>query len=375
MRHLLLTNDFPPRVGGIQSYLWELWRRLPPDEVTVLTTPHPESAAFDADQPFRVVRDPLPLLLPTPGLLRRVRHVVDEVGAEAVVIDPALPLGLLGPRLGLPYAVVLHGAEATVPARLPAARSALALVLRGAGHVIAASAFAETEARRLMDDSLPPTTLVPPGVDPDRFRPLSAEHRAKARADLGLDTHGCLVVSVSRLVPRKGMDTLIDAAARLAPDYPALSVAIAGGGRDRARLERLVARRRAPVHLLGPVPDHGLPAVYGCGDVFAMPCRERWGGLDQEGFGIVFMEAAACAVPQVAGASGGAGDAVIHGATGLVVEEPRQPERVAAALDRLLADPALRQRMGGAARQRAAADFSYDVLASRLQRALDQITG
>lgn len=375
MRHLLVTNDFPPRVGGIQSYLWELWRRLPSDEVTVLTTPHRGSEAFDARQSFRVVRDRLPVLLPTPGLLRRVRRLADDVGAQVVVIDPALPLGLLGPSLGLPYAVVLHGAEATVPARLPAVRQALQRVLRPARHVIAASAFAEAEARRLMGDAMPPTTLVPPGVDPDRFRPLPPEERAKARADLGLDPDSRLVVSVSRLVPRKGMDTLIAAATRLAPTHPDLVVAIAGDGRDRPRLQRLVDRRRAPVHLLGSVPDDRLPAVYACADVFAMPCRERWGGLDQEGFGIVFMEAAACAVPQVAGASGGAGDAVVHATTGLVVEQPRKPERVAAALAHLLADPALRQAMGSAARERAVADFSYDVLARRLKAALGQMSG
>ncbi len=373
MRHVVVTNDFPPKVGGIQSYLFELWRRLPADDVAVLTTPHPGSAPFDSEQSFRVVRDPRPVLLPTPGLRQRVHRLADEIDAQAVVIDPALPLGLIGPKLDRPYVVVLHGAEASVPARLPAARRVLASVISGANLVIAASAFAEAEARRLMGEAIPPTALVPPGVDPDRFRPLSPEQRAKARADLGLDPQGRLVVSVSRLVPRKGMDVLVAAAALLAPSYPDLTVVIAGAGRDRSRLERLVARRRAPVRLLGAVPAQALPAVHGCADVFAMPCRERWGGLDQEGFGIVFMEAAACGVAQVAGASGGAGDAVVDGTTGLVVAEPRRPDHVAAAIDRLLADPALRQQMGRAARQRAESEFSYDVLAPRLAAALGHI--
>jgi phosphatidylinositol alpha-1,6-mannosyltransferase len=261
-------------------------------------------------------------------------------------------------------------------------------VLGPASHVIAASAFAQAAARRLMGEGMPPTTLVPPGVDPFRFRPLSAEQRDKARADLGLDPESRLVVSVSRLVPRKGMDTLIAAAARLAPSHPDLAFAIAGDGRDRPRLQRLVARRRAPVHLLGSVADDRLPAVYGCADVFAMPCRTRWGGLEQEGFGIVFLEAAACGVAGVAGASGGSHEAVdsgrtgfvvghpvVHGTTGLVVEEPGQPDRVAAALAHLLADPALRQAMGRAGRERAVADFSYEVLARRLEAALGRISG
>jgi phosphatidylinositol alpha-1,6-mannosyltransferase len=374
MGHLLVTNDFPPKVGGIQSYLWELWRRLPSDQVTVLTTPYEGSSSFDADQGYRIERSGRSFLLPTPDVLRQVRRLADEVDAALVVFDPALPIGMLGPRLDRPYAVVLHGAEVTVPARLPVARLALARVLRGARHVVAASAYAESEARRLMGDPMPPTTLVPPGVDHERFRPLSPEERSKARADLGLDPDGCLVVSVSRLVPRKGMDSLISAADRLAPTHPDLRVAIAGSGRDRSRLDRLVRRLGAPVRLLGAVSDDRLPALYGCGDVFAMVCRERWGGLDQEGFGIVFLEAAACGVAQVAGASGGAGDAVADGQTGLVVADPANPEQVAEALDRLLVDAALRRRMGEAARRRAVDEFSYDLLASQLQQTLADLT-
>ncbi len=370
MSHLLVTNDFPPKIGGIQSYLWELWRRLPPDQVTVLTTPYAGSSSFDAAQDYRIERSARSILLPTPELLGQVRSLADEVDAGLVVLDPALPIGMLGPKLDRPYAVVLHGAEITVPARLPLARRALARVLRDARHVIASSAYAESEARRVMGGAMPPTTLVPPGVDHERFRPLSAEERHKSRADLGLDPDGCLVVSVSRLVPRKGMDTLIAAADGLSGAHPDLTVAIAGSGRDRNRLERLVKRLGAPVRLLGAVPDDRLPAVYGCGDVFAMPCRQRWGGLDQEGFGIVFLEAAACGVAQVAGSSGGAGDAVADGQTGLVVAEPGEPEEVAAALGRLLEDPALRRRMGEAARRRAVSEFSYDLLASQLQHTL-----
>jgi phosphatidylinositol alpha-1,6-mannosyltransferase len=126
-----------------------------------------------------------------------------------------------------------------------------------------------------------------------------------------------------------------------------------------------------PVHLLGRIPDDDLPALYGCADVFAMCCRSRWGGLEQEGFGIVFVEAAACAVPQVAGASGGAAEAVADGETGFVVRHPEDPEAVAVALARLLDDTGLRLRLGAAARERAVAEFTYDALAGRLQAALD----
>jgi phosphatidylinositol alpha-1,6-mannosyltransferase len=169
------------------------------------------------------------------------------------------------------------------------------------------------------------------------------------------------------------MDTLIEAAARLAPGHPDLTVAIAGGGRDEGRLSRLVHRTGAPVRLLGRLSEGDLPMVYGCGDVFAMCCRTRWGGLEQEGFGIVFLEAAACGVPCVAGESGGAAEAVDDGITGTVVDRPEDPDRVAAAIGHLLDDPQLASRQGQAARHRAETDFSYDHLASRLATAIVKI--
>ena len=369
MSHLLVTNDFPPKVGGIQSYLWELWRRLPPERFTVLTSAHKDSAGFDAAQPFPVVRAG-PVLLPTPAMVRRVREQAAATGAGLVVLDPALPIGLIGPRLGLPYAVVLHGAEVTVPGRLPGGRSAMAHVLRGAVHVVAAGGYPAAEARRAARGSLPPVTVVPPGVDSGRFRPLAAEARAKARADLGVEPGTRLVVSVGRLVPRKGMDTLVRAAGLLASGHPDLVVLVAGRGRDLGRLRRLAEQAGAPVRFLGRVPDDGLPALYGAADVFASPCRSRWGGLEQEGFGIVFVEAAACAVPAVAGDSGGAAEAVVDGETGLVVRRPSDPSEVAAALAILLDDPGRRLAMGQAARRRAVDQFDYDRLAATLDRVL-----
>jgi phosphatidylinositol alpha-1,6-mannosyltransferase len=367
--HLLVTNDFPPKVGGIQSYLWELWRRLPPDQVTVLATAHPEAAAFDAAQPFAVRRWHGKVLLPTPALLREVRRMAAEVGAAMVVLDPAMPAGLLGPRLGLPYGVVLHGAEVTVPARVPVARQLLSGVLRRATTIVAAGGYPAAEAFHLGGADLP-VRVVPPGVDVDRFRPLAPEEKRAARAGAGLPVDGPLVVGMSRLVPRKGFDVLIAAAALLAPLHPGLTVAIAGAGRDRARLERLVAATNAPVRLLGFVADDAMPALLGAADAFAMPCRSRWGGLEQEGFGIVFLEAAACGVAGVAGASGGSHEAVEHGETGFVVGRPQDPVALAAALGRLLDDPAQCAAMGAAARRRAEALFSYDHLAAQLGSAL-----
>ena len=375
MTHLLVTNDFPPKVGGIQAYLWELWRRLDPTTFAVLTaSSHPDAPTFDAEQAgrgVRIERVPARVLVPTPGLARCVRRAAERVGADLVVLDPAFPLGLIGPRLGMPYAVLLHGAEVAIPRRLPVSRSLLAHVVRRADLVISAGGYPGAEARRAVRGrGMPPVVEIPPGVDLDRFVPLDVAERAQVRADLDLPPAGPLVVSVSRLVPRKGMDVLIDASVVLAERYPDLTVAIAGRGRDSERLAGRVAEAGAPVRLLGGVPDEVLPRLVGAADVFAMLCRNRWLGLEQEGFGIVFVEAAASGVAQVAGASGGAGEAVEDGVTGVVVRRPTESGDVARAIAGLLGDPGRRTTMGQAARRRAEASFDYDLLAPRLARSL-----
>lgn len=369
MKHLLVTNDFPPKIGGIQSLLWEWWRRLPPESCAVLTSPYAGMREFDAAQAFRVERTREPVLLPHPWMVRRINEMAEEVGAELIVLDPALPLGMVGPYLDLPYDLVLHGAEVTVPGRLPGSKQTLGRVLRGARHIIAAGGYPAREAEHAAGRTLP-ITIVPPGVDTERFHPLTAAERAAAREHFGLPVAAELIVSISRLVPRKGFDTAIRAAARLHRQRPDLVLAISGGGRDEERLQRLAAELGAPVRFLGRVSNDDLPRLYGCGDVFSMVCRNRWSGLEQEGFGIVFVEAAACGVAQVAGDSGGAAEAVEDGTTGIVVRRPDDVDEVVRAFVRLLDDPTRRAEMGRAARERAVAEFSYDVLAARLGASL-----
>ena len=371
-RHLLVTNDFPPKVGGIQNYLWELWRRLPPDDVVVHTTPYRGSATFDAQQAFTVIRSREPWLLPGPHLVRRVNRLAKRHGADLVVIDPALPAGLVGPRLDLPYAVVVHGAEVAIPGRLPGVQRLLRDVLDSAAGVIAAGGYPALECERALGRHLP-AFVIPPGVDIERFRPASRHDRSLLRSRLGLRPEAPTVVSVSRLVPRKGMDTLVRAAALLAARGRDLQVVIAGDGRDRGRLRSLAARTGAPVRLVGRLGDDDVAALLGCADVFAMLCRTRWRGLEQEGFGIVYLEAAAAGVPQVAGRSGGAHEAVADGETGLVLD-PATPGAAAEAIGALLDDGERRTEMGAAARQRAATAFSYDLLADRLRRAIEEMS-
>ena len=369
MPSLLVTNDFPPKIGGIQSYLYELWRRLPPDETTVLTTPYEGAAAFDAQQAFRIERVDEKVLWPTPALAKRTWALAREVNADVVFVDPMLPIGAIGLQQGSavgapPYVVIGHGAEISFWGRVPPSNVAARRVLRGAAGAVAAGTFPARAMARVAGRLLP-TLIVPPGVDVDRFRPATAAERAATRARFGLPADRPLVLGLSRLVPRKGFDVLIDAVALLDVD---VHLAIGGSGRDRERLERRARHRRVEqrVQFLGRVPDADLPALYGASDVFAMLCRaDRWGGLEAEGFGVVFLEAAGGAVPSVAGRGGGSHEAVVDGETGFVVE-PRDVASVRDALVRLVVDDELRRTMGDAARRRAVADFRYEDIVRRL---------
>jgi len=390
MSCLLITNDYPPKLGGIQIYLWELWRRLPADRVSVYTRDYPGAQEFDAGEDYRIFRETRFPLLPTPAVRRRAEEIIAEVKPQLVLIDPALPLGVIGRKLSVPYGLVLHGAEATIPTQLPLLRSAMNRVVGGAELVISASQWASDMVSPATAASKTPSPLkpdtdrfrtakaasqtpfhyIPPGVDTARFHPHSEAQKSTARRRFGLGEDALVLLSVSRLVPRKGMDNLIKAAAGLQRDHPNLEMVIAGGGRDLSRLQAVAKRTGTSVKFLGRVADEDLPSLYGSADIFAMLCRERWGGLEQEGFGVVFLEAAASGIPQIAGYSGGAAEAVAHGETGFVVPAHRQNAYMADALRDLVESPALRQQMGASARQRAEREFSYDLLAKRLRQVL-----
>ena len=369
VKHLLVTNDFPPKIGGIQNLLYEWWRRLPSESFAVLTSPYSGSKQFDAAQSFEIRRTREPVLLPHPLMVRKINKMAKQVGAELVVLDPALPLGLIGPNLNLPYAVVLHGAEIVVPGRLPVVSRLLARVLNNAELIIASGSYPAAEASRVCRSSKR-IEVITPGVDIQRFKVLSSEQRIEARKQFGVAEDSELIVGISRLVPRKGFDVLIRAVARLAIEFPKLRLIVGGDGRDRARLERIARELMSPTTFLGRVSDDDLPKLYGCADINAMLCRSRWMGLEQEGFGIVFAEAAACGVPQIAGRSGGASDAVDHDITGLIVEDPTRVDDVVSSLRRLLVDKSQLLKMGQASRLRAENLFDYDKLALKLGQVL-----
>ena len=370
--HLLVTNDFPPKTGGIQVYLYELWRRLEPGRAVVLTaSSHADAAQFDADCGVRVERVAgKTLFWPSRRARRLVEEAIKRHQPELVLFDPAWPLGLLGPKLSRPYGVVLHGAEVTIPARLPLLSRSLRHVLRHAVVAIGNSAYPISEAQRNAGAAMPPSIRAMAGVDPQRFRPLTLEERQAARDRFNWARDALIVSSYSRLVPRKGMDTLIRASALLADQFPTLLVEIGGSGRDRKRLERLARRLNAPVNFFGRVADDDLTEWLGASDLMVMDCRSRWFGLEQEGFGIVFVEAAACAVAQVAGRSGGSHEAVINGETGVIVNDPKSSVDLAAAVASLLVNDERRNDLALRARQYVATEFDWDVLAAQMGQRL-----
>lgn len=370
--HLLVTNDYLPKTGGIQVYLHELWRRLPADRAIVLTaTSDPQAKEFDATSEVVIerVRQSL-LFFPTPRVFWQIREAVKRHDPDMVILDPAWPLGLLGPFLGRPFGVILHGAEVTIPGRLPILASTLRFVLRRAAVAVSGGSYPEAEALRNAKERLAPIVQVPPGVDTNRFVPQPPSTHAAIRQELGLSEESFLIASYSRLVPRKGMDVLIRAAALVKDEIPNLEVAIGGSGRDRARLERLAKTLDAPVVFLGRVSDDVLPGWLAASDIMVMACRSRWMGLEQEGFGIVFVEAAACGVPVVAGRSGGSHDAVVDGETGVIIDNPNDARAVADAILGLYRDPELRRRMGEAGRRHAVEVFDWRVLANDLDEGL-----
>lgn len=376
---LIVTNDFPPRPGGIQAFLHSMALRLDPDRVVVYASTWKRgaegaeaTAAFDAEQPFTVVRDRTTMLLPTRRVTKRAVSLLREHDCRAVWFGAAAPLGLMAPALRKAGAerivATTHGHEAGW-AQLPAARSLLRRIGEETDTLTYLGEYTRRRiARALTGEAAARMAQLPPGVDEKTFHPGSGGDAVRAR--LGL-TDRPVVVCVSRLVRRKGQDTLIEAMPRVLEAVPEAVLLIVGGGPYRAELEKLAASRGLTdaVHFTGPVSWEELPAHYGAGDVFAMPCRTRRGGLDVEGLGIVYLEASATGLPVVAGDSGGAPDAVLPGETGWVVPGG-DPELTADRLVELLRDPELRSRMGARGRRWVEERWRWDLLAEKLRELL-----
>ncbi|GLZ10466.1 glycosyl transferase family 1 [Actinomadura sp. NBRC 104425] len=372
-RTLVVTNDFPPRPGGIQAFVHNLALRRPAGSVVVYAPAWKGAAAFDAAQPFPVVRHPTSLMLPEPAVLRRAGDIARAEGCDSVLFGAAAPLGLLAAplrRYGVERFVgVTHGHEAGW-ASLPVARR----VLHRIGDTVDVLTYLGEYTRSRMARALSPAAAarmsrLAPGVDEKVFFPGAGGERIRERYGL---TGRPVVVCVSRLVPRKGQDALIHAWPRVRREVPDAALLLVGGGPYRPRLERLAASLGVAdaVVFTGSVPWEELPAHYDAGDVFAMPCRTRRRGLDVEGLGIVYLEASATGLPVVAGDSGGAPDAVLDGETGVVVRGRSVPA-VAAAVVGLLRDPGRAREMGQRGRAWVEAEWRWDVQAARLDALLN----
>lgn len=375
---LIVTNDFPPRPGGIQAFLHNMALRLDPEQIVVYASTwkrghegHEATAAFDAEQPFTVVRDRTTMLLPTPRVTRKAT-LLREHGCQSVWFGAAAPLGLMAPALRKAGArrlvATTHGHEAGW-AQLPASRQLLRRIGEGTDAITYLGEYTRSRiAAALTPEAAGRMVQLPPGVDEKTFHPGSGGDVVRAR--LGLSSRP-VVVCVSRLVPRKGQDTLIRAMPAILAKVPDAVLLIVGGGPYENELRGLAAETgvEGSVRFTGAVPWAELPAHFGAGDVFAMPCRTRRGGLDVEGLGIVYLEASATGLPVVAGDSGGAPDAVLDGETGWVVRggsAEESAERIVA----LLEDPELRRRMGERGRAWVEEKWRWDLLAEKLRTLL-----
>ena len=369
---LVVTNDFPPRAGGIQSFVHALAAGLPAGSVTVYAPAWPGAAEFDAAQPFPVERHPSSLMLPVPSVARRAARLLHRDGCDTVLFGAAAPLGLLAPALRRAGArrlvAITHGHEAGWSV-LPGARSLLRRIGDTTDTVTYLGEYTRVRlARALSPAAAARMTRLTPGVDTSAFRPGAGG--AAVRERLGLGSRP-VTVCVSRLVPRKGQDTLIRAWPEVLAAVPDALLLIVGGGRYRAALARLAARTGVArsVVFAGPVPWPELPAYYDAGDVFAMPCRTRRQGLDVEGLGIVYLEASAAGLPVIGGDSGNAPDAIRPGETGYVVPG-RRPAGLVAALVELLTDPAVARVMGEKGMAWVDQEWRWDLVSQRLQRIL-----
>ncbi|HLL64551.1 MAG TPA: glycosyltransferase family 4 protein [Micromonosporaceae bacterium] len=366
-RTLLITNDFPPRPGGIQSFVHHLAVRQPADSLVVYASTWRGAAGFDAQQPFPVIRDDTGVLLPTRRVARRARELARAYGCDTVWFGAAAPLGLLAPGLrrhaGVRHVLAqTHGHEVGWAA-LPGARTLLRRIGRGADVVTYLGEYTRVRLARTLGGRTSLQRLAP-GVDVAAFSP--DVDGAPVR-----DRHGLrdrpVVVCVSRLVPRKGQDALIRALPAIRRRVSDAALLLVGGGPYRSTLERLAREVGVDreVRFTGTVPWEELPAHYAAGDVYAMPCRTRRGGLDVEGLGIVYLEASATGLPVIGGNSGGAPDAVIEGETGHVVDG-RHVAGVAERVAGVLADPALARRMGEAGRAWVGREWRWETQAARL---------
>ena len=376
-RTLVVTNDFGPRAGGIESFVNALVERAPRDSVVVHASGQDGDKEYDsqlfARTGVRVVRDAMKMLLPTPGLARRVTKTARDFECTSAWFGAAAPLGILTPslrRAGITRAIATtHGHEVWW-ARSPGTKQLLHRIGEVTDVVTYLGEYThERIGAALSDQAQSRMVQLTPGVDELLFRP--GLDSAEIRAQLGFKDRP-LIVTVGRLTPRKGQDRLIEALPEVRKRVKDAALVICGEGPYRARLENQIRDLNLSEHvrMVGRVPLSDLPRYLSAGQIFAMPSRNRHAGLEVEGLGIVYLEASACGIPVIAGNSGGAPDAVREGITGFVVDgEDRRAlvERIVTLLD----DPSLAKRMGAAGRVFVEEKWRWDEIVKQHQAMLN----
>jgi phosphatidyl-myo-inositol dimannoside synthase len=372
VRILWVTNDLPPRTGGIQQFIANLLARVHPETTLVVGPADPDAVAYDAAQPYRTVRVS-GAVVPTRAIRSRVVAAARDHKPDVIVLGASWPLGELArglhDELGVPVVSLSHGLEAGL------AQVGLGWLIRRATRGLdALTTISDWTSSRLEPHvQAARVERVPPGVDVDRFRP--DVDGSAMRSAWGVPAEALLVGCISRLVRRKGQDQLLALWPQVQARHPDAWLVLVGEGplADALARQRAALGPDAQVVLAGRVDWDELPACYAALDVFAMPCRTRLAGTDVEGLGIVYLEAQACAVPAIAGRSGGAPEAVLDGRTGSVVDG-RDPGALLTALDRWLGDPAGRHAAGRAGRAWVEERWSWDAIAAGFERVLATVT-
>ncbi len=374
---LFITNDFPPRPGGIQTFVYELVRQFPSSDVTVLSSTWEGAEQFDQSHDFDVVRANTKVLLPTPETLSLARKIIVAKNVKSVIFGAAAPLALLAKplrALGVEKIIAFtHGHEAGW-AKTPGTKQALKKIGNDVDVLTYLTQYTKQEiSKGLSINAVASMRQLLPAVDPQFFNPGNQIEGSRLREKVGFANRPT-IVSVSRLMARKGHDELIKAMPELKKRIPGIALLIVGEGSYRNNLEKLITKLdlELDVYLTGKVPYLELPAWYGAGDVFAMPCRTRKAGWDVEGLGIVYLEASATGLPVIAGDSGGAPEAVAEGKSGFVVGGTDQVALIEK-IELLFADKKLRKEMGEFGRQWILDNWTWDKPYARLQKLISGI--
>jgi phosphatidylinositol alpha-1,6-mannosyltransferase len=375
---LCVTNDFGPRAGGIETFIIGLIERMPKDSVIVYTSAQDKSEPYDRqwldDYGVEVIRDKARILLPTPGVAYCVRALIKDRGIKTAFFGAAAPLGLLAPvlrRAGIKRIIALtHGHEVWWSKVWPFTW-AMKSIARNVDHLTYLGEFTRRAISRTINSSAQSAMVkIAPGIDTEHFAPSDS---SELRSQLGL-TDKKVIVSVGRLVHRKGQDTLIEAMPQILSKIPEAHLLLIGEGPYRQYLEKRAKDLEIDSHItfIGRVMYSDLPKYICLGEVFVMPSRSRLAGLEVEGLGIVFLEASACGLPVIAGNSGGAPDAVIDGVTGVVVDGKDQ-HVIATSIVNLLEDQEKAREMGRNGREWVINQWRWEIWSEKFRALLKPI--